>query len=90
MRNSQTQSFALGEVISDIADALVFLSATPLNLGNNDLFNLLNLLDSSQFFDRAVFDEQIEPNKYLNEIARNLLNKDLDPSELLIFLRVDK
>ena len=90
LRNSQTQSFALGEVISDIADALVFLSATPLNLGNNDLFNLLNLLDSSQFFDRAVFDEQIEPNKYLNEIARNLLNKDLDPRELLIFLRAIK
>jgi SNF2 family DNA or RNA helicase len=59
LRNSHTQSFALGEIISDIADALVFLSATPLNLGNNDLFNLLNLLDSSQFFDRGVFDDQL-------------------------------
>jgi len=86
LRNSETQSFALGEIISDLADALVFLSATPLNLGNNDLFNLLHLLDSAQFFDRAVFDEQLEPNRYLNEIARRLLNKDLTPSELIPFL----
>ncbi len=90
LRNSHTQSFALGEIISDIADALVFLSATPLNLGNNDLFNLLNLLDSSQFFDRGVFDDQLEPNKYLNEIARNLLNRDLDPRELLPYLKAIK
>jgi superfamily II DNA or RNA helicase len=90
LRNSHTQSFALGEIISDIADALVFLSATPLNLGNNDLFNLLNLLDSSQFFDRAVFDDQLEPNKYLNEIARNLLNTNLDPRELLPHLEAIK
>lgn len=86
LRNNNTQSFALGEIISDIADALVFLSATPLNLGNNDLFNLLNLLDSSQFFDRSVFDEQLEPNRFLNEIARHLLNSDLNPRELLPYL----
>ncbi|CAN2189130.1 SF2_C_SNF domain containing protein [Candidatus Nanopelagicaceae bacterium] len=90
LRNSHTQSFALGEVISDIADALVFLSATPLNLGNNDLFNLLNLLDSSQFFDRSVFDDQLEPNKYLNEIARNLLNSNLNPRDLLPYLKAIK
>jgi superfamily II DNA or RNA helicase len=90
LRNNNTQSFALGEIISDIADALVFLSATPLNLGNNDLFNLLSLLDSSQFFDRAVFDDQLEPNKYLNEIARNLLNNELNPRDLLPFLKAIK
>lgn len=90
LRNNSTQSFALGEIISDLADALIFLSATPLNLGNNDLFNLLNLLDSSQFFDRAVFNDQLEPNKYLNDIARNLLNNNLDPRELLPNLKAIK
>ncbi|MCY4495166.1 MAG: DEAD/DEAH box helicase, partial [Acidimicrobiaceae bacterium] len=43
-RNSETRSHALGALLSDWADALIFLSATPLNLGNEDLFSLLQLL----------------------------------------------
>ncbi|MEK7355101.1 MAG: SNF2-related protein, partial [Bdellovibrionota bacterium] len=34
-RNSETKSHALGSLLSDWADALIFLSATPLNLGND-------------------------------------------------------
>ena len=44
LRNASTLSYALGEVLSEWAETLLFLSATPLNLGNDDLFNLLNLL----------------------------------------------
>jgi len=43
-RNTDTRSFALGALLADWTDALIFLSATPLNLGNDDLFNLLQLL----------------------------------------------
>jgi len=43
-RNTETRSFALGALVADWTDALIFLSATPLNLGNDDLYNLLQLL----------------------------------------------
>lgn len=83
LRNNLTQSYAMGEILTDIADAVLFLSATPLNLGNDDLFNLLHLLDSSQFFDRDVFREQIEPNTHLNNVARAMLSNSKSPQVLL-------
>ncbi|MET7419739.1 helicase-related protein [Dactylosporangium sp. NPDC005555] len=73
LRNRESKTHALGELLADNADYLVFLSATPLNLGNDDLFNLMSLLDADHFGDRAVFDAQLRPNEVLNRIARSLL-----------------
>lgn len=72
LRNRETKSYAVGRVLSDWADALIFLSATPLNLRSSDLFNLLNLLDEDHFGDIDVFDLQLEPNRRLNQVAGEL------------------
>jgi superfamily II DNA or RNA helicase len=72
LRNRGTRSHALGSLLSDWADYLIFLSATPLNLGNLDLFNLVNLLDEGNFGDRVVFQSQLEPNAILNDVAKSL------------------
>jgi superfamily II DNA or RNA helicase len=73
MRNRGTKNHDLGLLLSDWADYLIFLSATPLNLGQDDLFNLVNLLSEEEFTDRAVFNSQLEPNQVLNDIARELV-----------------
>ena len=86
LRNEKSRSFLLGNLLSDWADSLVFLSATPLNLGTNDLFNLLSILDPVQFFDNKIFEDQLEPNKYLNEIAKNITKQDVDTNALLEIL----
>lgn len=83
LRNAGNRSNELGRHLSDWADAMVFLSATPLNLGTSDLFNLLSLLDDVQFFDKSTFDLQIEPNMYLNQVARRLSELNLNPRDLL-------
>lgn len=72
LRNQGTVSYLLGQSLSDWTDFLIFLSATPLNLGRDDLFNLINLLDEGQFSDREIFQDQLEPNRALNEVARLL------------------
>jgi superfamily II DNA or RNA helicase len=72
LRNRSSKSYDVGSLLSDWSDYLVFLSATPLNLGSNDLFNLVNLLDEGGFPDPAVFEGQLEPNRALNAIARNV------------------
>jgi superfamily II DNA or RNA helicase len=77
-RNQETRSHALGALLSDWADALVFLSATPLNLGNNDLFSLLQLLAPGDFDDKAVLQDRLEPNAVLNRIAASLLDRATD------------
>lgn len=83
LRNQGTLSYELGELLSDWADALLFLSATPLNLGNADLFNLLNLLAPDEFADHQIFPLQLEPNRHLNQVARQLLDLRDDPRQLL-------
>lgn len=73
-RNSSTKSHALGEHLSQWADALVFLSATPVNLRNRDLFNLLELLVPGEFQDLEGLQERIEPNAVLHRITSSLLD----------------
>lgn len=76
LRNRETKSYQLGELLSDWADYLIFLSATPLNLRSEDLFNLVNLLSEADFADISVFSQQIEPNAALNDVARMLGRPD--------------
>ncbi len=76
-RNSGTRSNALGALLSDWSDALVFLSATPLNLGNQDLYNLLELLAPGEFDDRWVLEERLEPNAVLNRISSSLFDRQI-------------
>jgi len=73
LRNRRTSSYALGRLLGDWAAYLIFLSATPLNLGREDLFNLMSLLDDGQFGDPQVFEAQLEPNGVLNQVARELV-----------------
>lgn len=77
LRNRSSLNYQMGSLLSGWADVLVFLSATPLNLGNDDLFNLVNLLVAEEFSDRSGFRRQVEPNRYINKAASVLRT---DPS----------
>lgn len=83
LRNTGTRSHALGALLSDWADALVFLSATPLNLGNDDLYNLLELLAPGEFDDRLVLEQRLEPNAVLNGVSASLFDRTIDNTERL-------
>lgn len=85
LRNPLSVSHALGRLLSDWADVLLFLSATPLNLGRDDLFSLVNLLAEEEFADRAVFASQMEPNAHLNSLAKNMVSA-ASPRQLLAHL----
>lgn len=86
-RNQGTRSNALGALVSEWARALVFLSATPLNLGNSDLYNLLELLAPGEFGSMDVLEEQLEPNAQLGRIGASLLNSDVTNGQRLAWLR---
>ena len=72
LRNTGTRSNILGGLLSDWADHLLFLSATPINLRSDDLYNLLSLLDDGLFADAEIFHLQLEPNQHLNAIGREI------------------
>ncbi|WP_166028704.1 helicase-related protein [Streptomyces chilikensis] len=91
LRNASSRSHAAAALLADWADALIFLSATPLNLGNQDLYNLVRLLDESSFPDPKVFERQLEPNRHLNalavSLARGAANVKGGPRPLLSHLK---
>ena len=71
-RNADTKSYGLGEELQNWAEALVMLSATPINLRTRDLYNLLTLLVPGEFDDEASLLLRVEPNQVLNRISRSV------------------
>ena len=65
LRNPETLQHALGEALGPLSDAMVFLSATPVQNRLDDLWHLLRLLVPESFQDRALFQQQIDANKPL-------------------------
>ncbi|MFM8445071.1 MAG: DEAD/DEAH box helicase [Methylococcus sp.] len=67
IRNTNTWAHQNVRYFCDNAEAVVLLSATPIQLGNNDLFNLLQLLRPDVITSRGDFDAMAEPNPALNK-----------------------
>ena len=67
--NPETYRHEAVRYFCDNAEAAVFLTATPLQLGNNDLFTLLNLLRPDVVIDRGSFEHMSEPNPMINAAA---------------------
>lgn len=72
VRNPGTNSFEVAQTLCEMAEAAVFLSATPVHLGSSNLFALLNLLRPDLFPDEDVFEDVIEPNRYLTAAMRHV------------------
>lgn len=66
INNTDTWAYRTVRHFCDNAEAVVLLSATPIQLGNNDLFNLLHLLRPDFLPSRQDFDQMAEPNPYIN------------------------
>ncbi len=56
LRNTGTKTNLLGHLLRPLVENLVLLSATPIQLADTDLFNLLKLLDESAFPHEYLFD----------------------------------
>ncbi|OBJ70985.1 helicase-related protein [Mycobacterium sp. 1274756.6] len=82
MRNQDTKSYALGTRLTDWADNLVFLTATPINLRQDDLLNLLELLAPGDYGDIRDLELRLEPNRIINAVATRLVDKGVDGREL--------
>lgn len=82
MRNQDTKSYALGTRLTDWADNLVFLTATPINLRQDDLLNLLELLAPGDYGDIRDLELRLEPNRIINAVAARLVEKGVNGREL--------
>lgn len=75
IRNANTWMYKGVELLCKNADAVVFLTATPLQNSNNDLYTLLNLLRPDVVIDKDTFKTMAEPNRYINNLLRIVRNQ---------------
>ena len=66
IRNTDTWAYRNVRYFCDNAEAVVLLSATPIQLGDSDLYNLLHLLRPDIIPSRQAFEQMSEPNPHIN------------------------
>jgi ATP-dependent helicase HepA len=66
IRNTDTYGHQGVRFFCENAEAAIFMTATPIQLGSNDLFVLLNLLRPDLVIDKESFKQMAEPNPHLN------------------------
>ncbi|MFA7175418.1 MAG: helicase-related protein, partial [Kiritimatiellia bacterium] len=72
IRNQNTFSHKAVRFFCDHAEAVVFLTATPIQLGNDDLFVLLNTLRPDLIIDQQSFMNMAQPNPYINQAVTTM------------------
>jgi superfamily II DNA or RNA helicase len=83
MRNEETGAWRLGTMLRDVSQYQVMLSATPINLGSEDLFNLLRLLDPDHFEHPDDFRNIVSANKPIIA-ASNVVRDPSSPVQRVI------
>lgn len=71
IRNSSTYAHEAVRFFCDNAEAVVLLTATPIQLGRSDLFTLLSVLRPDLVIDLPSFNQMAEPNQYFTQAARH-------------------
>lgn len=72
MRNSDTLTHMVGRTLSSASDSLLMLSATPIQLRSEDMFNQFRILNEGDFEDFQVFEQLREPNIHINRASQAL------------------
>lgn len=62
LRN-QNATYNGAQAMLELADAVLFLTATPVMISTENLFNLLHLLDQKTFYNAQIFDNLLQQNK---------------------------
>lgn len=69
IRNTATYGYKAVSRFCDAAEAVVFLTATPVQLEYDDLYVLLNLLRPDLIIDKNTFYDMAEPNESINRAS---------------------
>ena len=78
IRNQNTANHDAVRYFCNHAEAAVFLTATPIQLGSHDLFVLLNTLRPDLVLDEEAFEHMSEPNPFINEAVDAARSQERD------------
>ncbi len=78
IKNPNTYAYQAVQMFCENAASIVMLTATPIQLGDKDLFVLLHLLRPDLIYDYESFEHMSEPNPYINEAVKSIRSNDSD------------
>jgi len=81
-RNPETATNRLINALDAVTERMLLLSATPIQLNTNNLYQLLRLVDPTIFGSEFVFNQLLEENQPLIRAQRALLRAGLSAHEL--------
>lgn len=90
LRNRDTKTYKGAEILMPFSSSVIFMTATPIMISEENLYNLLYLLDRQQFNNKEIFNNYLAINKpfiasisalnnneSFNEIAGKLKNTEV-------------
>ncbi|MYB88503.1 MAG: DEAD/DEAH box helicase [Proteobacteria bacterium] len=83
MRNEETSTWKTGSLLRDVTTHQLMLSATPINLRSNDLFNVLRLLDPDHFEHPEDFQNIVQANRPVIAASDAVRDQASDASHIL-------
>lgn len=89
LRNRETQTYKGAEALMDHADGVLFLTATPIMISEENLYNLLHLLDNSRYFNYDIFRNRMNENRPFVKAISNL-NHNKPLKSILVDLLTSK
>jgi len=81
VRNTNTYAHRAVRFFCDHAEAVLFLTATPIQMGDKDLFVLLNLLRPDLILDPESFEHMSEPNPFINQAVDVARSQEMNWTE---------
>lgn len=90
MRNRETQTYRGAEIIMSQADSAIFLTATPVMISTENLYNLLHLLDNTRYSNYQIFENRLQENRPFvealtdisNHVSLDTISENLDNAEI--------
>jgi superfamily II DNA or RNA helicase len=62
LRNPTTANHRIGRLVRDASRYLLLLTATPIQINNTNLYQLLRLISPDDFFNESIFQEMLDAN----------------------------
>ena len=84
LRNRSTLSHKVVRDMADQATAVLLLTATPIQLGTENLFHLLQILDPGEFEEFSTFESRLRANVPVVEAERLLRSSFPPPSDEIL------
>ena len=81
LRNSNTASYRVGQLIRDAAHHLLLLTATPIQVHSSNLYQLLRLISPNDFFNQMIFENMLAANQPVINALQYLWANPSEPAK---------